>query len=235
MTWDVTTAKARLGLEGTEQDALVQSAMDLAVAVAEGYCDRRFLKKADTQEFTTPCGPTLLVRRYPLVSLESLGPLDPQDDPAPDPSPVPEQWRMDKKRGIVFMVGAPPYIAPDGTARAPSWLAMSLGVRAGFALNYIGGYDPLPADLEAALWMVFDAAWFSTPGWGADPGSQSGAGGDGVKAFGIDGMTLSFDTGSGDKASGQAGGDVGSWGPLLPLGATALLQFYRAETVMGIG
>jgi hypothetical protein len=233
MTWDITTAKLRLGIEDDTQDAALQSAMDVALAVAEGYCDRRFLKQADTQEFPLPTGPTLLVRRYPLVSLETIAPLDPQDEPPVEPVDVSATWRIDKRRGIVFMVGMPPWGASYTTPVAPG--AFYAGARAGFVLNYTGGYDPLPADLEQALWMVFDAVWFSTPGWGAEAGSQSGAGGGAVKSFSIDGSTISFDNASGNEAASQSGGSVGAWGPYLPLGATSLLQQYRAETVVGVG
>ncbi|SCK49057.1 Phage QLRG family, putative DNA packaging [Variovorax sp. HW608] len=234
MSWDLDTARKRLGIEGGEQDEVIESAMNFALAVAESYCDRRFLKQEDRQEFTLPCGPNLLVRRYPLVSLETIEPIDPQPDPPPEPYDVSAAWRMDKKRGIVFVVGAPPWVAGGVDAAAPS--PFYGRESAGFVLNYTGGYDPLPADLEQALWLVFDAVWFATPGWGADAGSQAGAGAGGaVKSFNIDGMALAFDTGSGDKAASQAGGDVGSFGPFLPLSATSLLHPYRAETVIGIG
>jgi hypothetical protein len=235
MTWDLATAKARLGLTDTTQDPAVQSALDVALAIVETYCDRRFLKQDDTEEFMLPCGPSLLVRRYPLVALGTLAPLDPVADPVPDPLPVPTTWRMDKRRGIIFMVGAPPWVAFAPAGSTPPANAFYGGARAGFVLSYTGGYDTLPADLEAGMFVVFDAVWYGTPGWGAAAGSQSDAGADAVKSFAIDGMTLGFDTGGTDKAASRASGDVGSWGPMLPLGATTLLQGYRAETVMGVG
>ena len=235
MTWDLSSAKARLGIEDAAQDPAVTSAMTLAIAVAEGYCDRGLLRQDEAQEFTLPCGPSLLVRRYPLVSLASITPLDPQVEPPADPIAVPETWRIDKKRGIVYIVGVPPWVSAARLDAAPPTMFYE-GTRAGFVLHYTGGYDPLPADLEAALWQIFDAVWYSTPGWGADPGSQSGAAtGGALKSFNIDGMSLGFETASGGEAASKSGGDVGSFGPFLPLGATTLLHPYRAETLIGIG
>src|SRR5882672_6240465 len=169
---------------------------------------------------------SLLVRRYPLVSLTSLAPLDPQPDPAPDPIAIPQQWRMDKKHGMVFVVGMAPYIymlAPVGSTPPPANVFM-VGGRPGFILSFVGGYDPLPADLEMALWMVFDSVWGATPGWGADAGTQ---GGGVVKGFGIDGMRLDYDntTGSGSVGSGK----VDAWG-VLPANAVGILDSYRAES-----
>lgn len=228
MTWDLAAARARIGLpeDDTAQDTNLQAAMNVALAVAESYCDRRFMKQEDTQDFTPPIGPTLLVRRWPLDSLTSLQPLPPFADPEPDPVPVPTQWRMDKKRGMVFIVGAAPYIPVPAAAAGPmstAPLSYPWGSAAGFTLTYTGGFDPLPADLEAALWMTFDQVWASTPGYGLPAGSQSGSGA--VKSFGMDGMRIDYDTqgatGAGSKAEARG---------LMPASAIGILDFYRAET-----
>jgi hypothetical protein len=227
MTWDIDAARARIGLvEGdTTQDTNLTAAMATALAVAESYCDRRFLLDDDTQEFTSPIGPTLLMRRWPLESLTSLAPLDPLPDPAPDPVPVPATWRLDKKKGIVFIVGAAPW-APNVQALAavpPPWV-MAGGSATGFVLSYRGGYDPLPADLEAALWMTFDALWATTPGWGVAAGQQ---GSGPIKSFGIDGMRIDYDTQS--AAGGGANSKAAARG-ILPATAIGILDFYRAES-----
>lgn len=226
MTWNLETARARIGLlpDDTAQDANLTTAMAVALATAESYCDRRFMLKADEQEFTAPINCNLLVRRYPLVSMATLAPLDPQPDPPADPMPVPATWRMDKKRGIVFIVGVPPWaiggIAPVGSTPPPS--AFGSGARAGFVLAYTGGYDPLPDDLEAALWMVFDSVWSQTPGYGVAAGQQGTAP---IKSFGIDGMSISYD------APGSAArlNRAEAYG-LLPSTAIGILDFYRAES-----
>jgi hypothetical protein len=225
MTWDVATAKTRLGIEtdDTSKDIALQAALDVALSVAEGYCDRRFLLEDDVDEFWRPTGPTVLVRRYPLVKLTTIAPLDPQQaEPPPEPQPAPTAWRIDKKRGIVFMRGAgfAQPVTPVGAQPQPYGAY-------GFVLGYLGGYDPLPPDLEAALWMVFDQAWMQTPGWGADAGSQSSNAG-AVKSFAIDGMRVEYDSAA--SAGSGGAGTPDAWG-LIPASAIAILNFYRAESV----
>lgn len=95
------------------------------------------------------------------------------------------------------------------------------GARAGFVLAFTGGYDPLPPGLEIALWMTFDSVWGSQPGWGLPAGLSSDAP---VKSFGIDGMSISYDTQSGSKyGKAEAVG-------LLPANAVGILDSYRAES-----
>jgi hypothetical protein len=225
MTWDIDAARARIGLvEGDDsQDTNLTAAMATALAVAESYCDRYFMQQADTQEFTAPIGPTLLVRRWPLVALTSLAPLDPQPDPPPDPLPIPPTWRLDKKKGIVFIVGAAPW-APTVAelAQTPTPWMLAGGSRAGFVLAYTGGFDPLPADLEAALWMTFDQLWATTPGWGVPAGGQ---GTSPIKSFGIDGMRIDYDT----QTASRYGTKAEARG-ILPATAVGILDFYRAES-----
>lgn len=224
MTWDIESARLRIGLpeDNTSQDAALQAAMDTALAVAESYCDRRFLLEEDTQEFSEPIAATLLVRRWPLVSLTSLMPLEPLPEPPPDPVPVPEQWRMDKKRGMVFVVGMPPWILPVGVQSPAAFLWRGANGRLGFVLAYTGGYDPLPADLEAALWMTFDQLWATTPGWGIPAGQQGSAP---IKSFGIDGMRIDYDT----QGQARVGTKAEARG-ILPATAVGILDFYRAES-----
>lgn len=227
MTWDIDTAKRRLGITDDASDDDLTSAMAVALSIAESYCDRRFPLADDTQEFTPPINCTLLVRRYPIASIKTLAPLDPQPDPAPDPVAVPPTWRMDKKRGIIFMVGAPAgwsgvNVMPVGSTPAPYGIGWP---GRGFVLAYSGGYDPLPADLEAALWMVFDNVWNSTPGWGM-PAGAGGSGSGAVRSFSIDGMSIGYDTGS----SGSSGAGRAEAYGMIPASAAGILDFYRAES-----
>lgn len=224
MTWDVATAKLRLGITTDTQDAALQSAMNAALAVAETYCDRRFMLQDDEQEFTLPVGPNLLMRRYPLKKLLTLKPLDPQPDPPPDPVPVPVTWLMDKKHGIVFVYGVPPWltIAPVGSNPPPTRYETGRG----FVLSYTGGYDPLPADLEMALWFVFDQVWSTTPGWGKPAGSTASDSGV-IKSFAIDGMKIDYDAGV--SAGSVGAGRAEAYG-LIPANAIGVLDAYRAES-----
>lgn len=227
MSWTIEAARARLGLADgdTSQDAALTAAMSVALAAAEAYCDRAFMLMNDAaEEFAGPLGPVLTVRRWPLVALVSLQQLPPLPDPAPEPLPIPEGWRFNAQRGIVYL-GAPPWrLAPVGSEPAPS--GPIVGSANGFVLTYSGGYAPdkLPADLEAALWLVFDHAWATTPGWGLAAGDTASAP---VRSFGIDGMSIAYE---GAAAGGAGkGGAPAAWG-LLPASAVGVLSFYRADS-----
>lgn len=230
MTWDVATARVRLGLaeDDSSKDPQILSAMAIALAAAEAYCDRRFLKQQDTDEFVDVARPVLLVRRYPLASLVGLMPLGPLADPPPEPMAIPAKWRIDQRRGMVYMVGGGPAwpIAEVGSAPAP----VAWPPRGGFALTYVGGYEPLPADLEAALWMAFDAVWWTTPGYGLPGGTQTAGGSGAVRAFTMDGTRIEYDTSVAKNAAGS--GRPEAWG-ILPATAVGILDLYRAETAWG--
>lgn len=218
MTWSVEAARVRIGLEPDDdtRDAQLQTCLDVALAAAESYCDRKFLKMEDSEEIFFHMWPAFTVRRWPLDSLVSIQQPPPLPDPEPEALAVPASWRMDKKKGIVFAQGSSFDILPVGTVPVPGF-----GLQRAFTLTYVGGFDPLPADLEAALWMVFDAQWWATPGWGAVGGAAPAGL---VRSFGIDGMTISYDT-----AAGASAGEAKGWG-VLPAMSAGILDFYRAES-----
>lgn len=224
MTWTLEAARLRVGLnaDDTSQDVNLTAAMAVSLGAAEAYCDRKFLLADDAEAFRGHLLPGFNVRRWPLVELLGLGPLPPPAVLAPDLEPVPDGWRMDAARGIVYPWGGVGVFAAVGSVPVPA------GYAGGFTLAYRGGYDPeeLPAELEAALWMTFDNVWRVTPGWGAAAGSAGGP----VKAFSIDGMTIQYDSAAAGGAAAAPGqrGPVG-WG-LLPVNAIGILDFYRAES-----
>ena len=63
---DIATAKTRLGITGTTQDALLQVALDTSMALAERYCDRKFAYAAETVKFMHFAGRTMFLPRYPI-------------------------------------------------------------------------------------------------------------------------------------------------------------------------
>lgn len=214
MSWDLNTARARVGLpfDDNAQDTELTAAMSLALTMAESYCDRRFLHQADAETFRAPFGPTLLVHRYPLRELVSVEAYPPPAVPPVAPVAVPAGWSFDARRGIVYTFGGWPGVTPVGSIPAP------LGMGGGITLNYVGGYEELPADLEAALWFAFDAVWLATPGWGSQGGTSAP-----VRSFSIDGMTINYEVGQSEARAPAA------WG-LLPASSVSLLHFYRAES-----
>lgn len=217
--FNLATAKQRLAIDNDSQDANVQYALDMALAVAERYCDRRFAFKAETVRYVDNRWPNLLVRRWPIEEVTACTVVYPAGAGTQTKDIDPEDLAIDHERGKVSL--------------QPVWGARTWGAygwRANIELTYSGGYKTMPPDLQQALWMIFDEVWAATPGMGAEAGASGAIE---VKQFAIDGMSLTFGTGSEETAGGQAGGAVGPWGPFLPLAATSLLQWYRAETVMG--
>jgi Phage gp6-like head-tail connector protein len=214
MTWDLEAAKARLGITDNSQDAAIESAMGVALALAEKYCDRQFLLELGTVQFPPTAWPVLLVRRYPIKDVvEVLAPNGSVLDPT--------RYGVDYEHGMIRLGWG---ITSAGVPPGSSWWSGSV------AVTFEGGYDPLPADLEAALWMVFDNVWSTTPGMGLPAGSATSSSGGAVRSFSIDGMSIGYDNSATSGGGGSAAPD--DWG-LIPALATAILNFYRAETVVG--
>ena len=69
--FDLATAKTRLGITGTGQDALLQVALDTSMALAERYCDRKFTYAAETVKFMHFAGRTMFLPRYPIEQVLS--------------------------------------------------------------------------------------------------------------------------------------------------------------------
>lgn len=71
MSYDLATAKTRLGITGTAQDAMIQSTLDGSVAIAERYCDRRLAYASETVKFYHFEGDTMFLPRYPIEQVVS--------------------------------------------------------------------------------------------------------------------------------------------------------------------
>ncbi len=85
-------------------------------------------------------------------------------------------------------------------------------------VQYAGGYEVLPEDLEIAFWSVFDAVHASTVATGP---ALSG----GIKKLAITGVgSIDYDTGSGGSTS-----TGGAFGGLMPMLAVSILDLYRRE------
>ena len=69
--FDLATAKTRLGITGTTQDAQLQVALNTSIALAERYCDRKFLYAAETVKFYHFSGAFMFIPRYPIEQIIS--------------------------------------------------------------------------------------------------------------------------------------------------------------------
>jgi hypothetical protein len=204
MAWDTATARARVGLaaDDASKDVPLAAAMATALALAERYTDRRFLfRENDVAHVVELNSRHLHLYRWPLVQVKTV------EQVKPDGSVTLQTgWTAQLETGVVTLQGW--------------WMHAAGEVR----VTFDGGYQPdeLPADLEAALWLIFDEVWATTPGMGL----PAGAGGPAhpVRSFAIDGMSIGYDTSARD--GGAAHGAVPAW-------AISTLDFYRAESAVG--
>ena len=188
---DAKTRKGILPADATK-DAILQVALDTALALAETYCNRRFMYASETATFHYPYSQSLQLNRYPLEQVVGIVPV-----------------------GQVA-IGGDQYqvILGAGQIKSLGWLSAKQ-----IDVTYAGGYKVLPADLELALWMIFDQVWATLPGGGAG----TSAAGQGIESITIpDVGTIRFGSGG---ASGAAGGASG----VLPLSSTTILNLYRLE------
>jgi hypothetical protein len=182
MTWDLTTAKTRLNITGATQDVEIQAALDAALSLIESYCDRRFMHTPAQVE-------TFVHEGGPSVSLIRY-PLD--ADPVFTGGATNYKFHADWENGVVHF---------DGGLAEHS-----------LKVTYSGGYVTLPADLEFALWIVFDGVWASM----SNAGAVSVGGVDKISLVGVG--SISYDTSNG------GGGSVG--GPITDY-ARDVLDTYR--------
>ena len=194
--FDLSTAKTRLNIVGATQDAALQACLDTALAVAEKYCDRQFMYAADSASFYYPYQMGLQLTRFPLEQVTSV--LGSNGNSYLN-------FKMNKPTGQVLFAGA---VGSDQIDVA-----------------YSGGYKTLPADLELALFTVFENLWYATPGWGAPAGGGVSTAGGAIKSVAIpDVGTITFS----EKDSASTSGSANSFGGgLIPTAATALLDLYK--------
>ena len=94
-------------------------------------------------------------------------------------------------------------------------------------ITYTGGYDPLPADLEMALWNIFMTLWDTY-------GSGSGGGGPTIALGAVKRKTIvnvgsiEYETGSAASSDSDSAAD---WSSLMPGATRTILNLYRREYV----
>jgi hypothetical protein len=190
MSFDIQTARVRVGLlpGDTTKDVELTAAMDATLGIVERYCDRKFTQASESVEFIHFSGNELLLDRYPINTVSAID---------ADGKEI-TKYHVKKLDGIISI---------DGTLSAH---VVEVDVDAGYAV--------LPADLEMALWMVFDALWPSLNGSGAGAAVVTG----GISSISVpDVGTIRFAT---DSKAASTGGGLGG---LVPDSAVSLLDLYR--------
>ena len=196
MSWDLETAKTYLGIpeDDHSKDAQVQAAMNAVMTMGERYCNRRFLKAHEIETLYDNMS-SLLLSRVPVESVNSvvLG------DSTLDAS----TYVVDKRTGIIRC---------SCYSRCRCWCGCEITV------DYIGGFDPLPDDLEAALYGSLGAFWARAGAPAGDPLAAAGP----IKSMVLfDFARMDFDT------SAQTGGGNGGGVPAALAGQVGVLDGYR--------
>lgn len=187
-------ATATARVPGGSNAVLIQTAFDAALAVAERYCDRQFLYAAERATFTHPFTDGLQLSRYPIEQVVAI---------TGGTGVTIKDYHAEKGTGLIVL---------DGVTSAHQ-----------VQVDYAGGYKNLPADLELALWMVFDAIWAQVSNVGAAAAAgSSGA----ITSISVpDVGTIRFDNGSAPAVTGGA-----AMGGLIPGFAASILDLYRLKS-----
>jgi hypothetical protein len=153
MSFDLKSARVRVGLnaEDTSKDAQLIGAMNAALAIAENYTDRRFIwVKDESAHFYYQSSNIYSLKRYPIEEITEI--ID-SDGRFPDY----------KVHHVLGRIELKSYNRADD-----------------LKITYTAGYRILPADLELALWGIFDATFASIDkamsGEGISDGSGTGYG-----------------------------------------------------------
>lgn len=136
MTFDLTAARARVGLQpnDTTKDAALSASLAAALGLAERYCDRKFARQFEVAELVHFVGNEAHIDRYPIVAVISV-----QSD-----GQAITAFQVNKSAGRILFTSS---------------LASLL-----LEVEYEGGYEVFPDDLEYALWLIFDSVWPSISG-----------------------------------------------------------------------
>lgn len=185
--YDIETARIRIGLEPTDtsKDAQLNVAMSASLNFAENYCDRKFMKQAESERFVhfSYCGVQL--KRFPVESVEMVS--------------------ADGNSFSDFHIDM-----PVGRITLDSRISAHI-----LTVDYVGGYEVLPADLEMALWRLFDSAYANINNTGGSLGNGQ------VKAISSAGAKIEFNVSGSSDAGGSGTGGIGD-------GFTSsILDFYK--------
>jgi len=178
MTFLLADAKTRLGILPGDftRDVLLQAGLDAALALAETYCDRKFMFTAgEVETFNFPFSASLQLHRFPLDKVTSVAPTG-------SGALGTDSYQVAKLSGQVLSSG---------------WFSAKQ-----IDVTYDGGYKVLPPDLLLALWSIFDSVWAAMPSSGGVAPSTQAVESVTIPDVG----TVRFATGAAASSSGGASG-----------------------------
>jgi hypothetical protein len=144
--WTLEKAKSILGITGTTQDVEVELAMLTSMAIAESYCNRKFLRATDNVEFHEHSLDHVLdLKRYPIVQVKVTDLKTDTEIPA-------TAYSVYNNHGLVKL-----------RCINPSYTDL--------AVEVTGGYELLPGDVGAAMYGILQTYWNSKGGSTVAPGA----------------------------------------------------------------
>jgi hypothetical protein len=189
MAFDLATAYLRTGLEPTpENEAALQFALSATLETVEKYLDRKLMYMADVHQFFYTHHQDFNLERYPVEKVDSI---------VLDGAPISINYKVNSSSGMLKLDH---YV-----------------FKRELEVTYSGGYKVIPADLELALWVLFEEMLPLAQG-----GSSS------VSAGAIDSITVQ-DVGTirfNTKNSGSGSGAISSISG-LPDSVLSLINPYR--------
>jgi hypothetical protein len=200
MSFTIEAARKRVGMPSgdTSKDEEISASMSAALAIAENYCDRKFMYREETASFYYDTTGKYSLKRYPITEIINIEDSD----------------------GNI-----PPYKIHHAVGHI---LLKNYNFADQLVITYRAGYNPLPADLELALWGIFDAAYASISKAMSGTGMGSSTANVGaISSINIpDVGTVSFNTDAAASTSTNAvAAKTASWGQYGPF--FLLLDAYK--------
>jgi hypothetical protein len=200
MSFDIESARKRVGVPDgdTSKDAELVASLNAALAIAENYCDRKFLYREETARFYYDATRKYSLKRYPIDEVVEVIDSDGRFS----------EYKVHKLVGHVIL-------------KRPNYAEEVI-------ITYKAGYQILPADLELALWGIFDAAYASISRAMSGNGMGTGASNVGaISSINIpDVGTVSFNTDAASSTMTNAvAAKTASWGQYGPF--FLLLDAYK--------
>lgn len=200
MSFNLESARVRVGLESTDtsKDPQLIGSLNASLAIAENYTDRNFVYKRETGKFYYDSSNRYILKRYPINEVYSITDSD---------GAFPE-YRVHKLFGRIELKH---YNRSDE-----------------LIVDYAGGYAVFPADLELALWGIFDSTYTSIDkamsGVGINDGAGSGYGD--IQSINIpDVGTVSFASTASSTTTSAVAAQNALWGRFGPF--FMLLDAYK--------
>lgn len=216
MAFDLATAKILLKISAgdTSKDAIIIDAVEKVLALVEKKLGRGILLKTVSETYYDVDQKDIRVYRYPIKTLLTV-----------NGAPITNlnNYRIHHRVGRITAL-------------------MGWGSTDKLVIQYSGGLDPLPLDLEQALWEILNTYWSTVdpatglPTGGGGASTVQGSGDVSSVSFGPFG-SVRYDVGVTTVGGSSSGANVSAndqryWGWLSPW--IYILEAYRSESAPSI-